>query len=129
MIWVSTQRGELGWGILQKTMGRRPSYKELKKLVDGATELVFKEQEDCGMIFVQNKADCENLMIAYEWVGYHAEIEDKGGADRRWHHGEGSSHWMVATSSFMNGVDYGAIWVVIFFGACDGMMDLVQGGG
>jgi superfamily II DNA helicase RecQ len=128
-ICMPTQRPELGWALLEKHVRKRPSYKELKMLVDKMTEVLFKDGYDRGIVFVQNKADCDNLGTAYNWVSYHADIQDKSKADQSWRNGTGASRWIVATSSFMNGVDYAHVRVAIFFQPCDGQMDLVQGGG
>ncbi|KAH9011295.1 hypothetical protein EDB84DRAFT_1445251 [Lactarius hengduanensis] len=128
-----TQRANLGWCLLSKAAGKRCSYQDLFLLARKMETELKKKESDRGIIFVRRREDVENICSMYllkygnNWLGYHSTLSNLEEIDRQWRHGV--SFWIVATSSLMNGVDYGDVVNVIFFEPPFGLLDLVQGGG
>jgi superfamily II DNA helicase RecQ len=70
-----TQRANLGWGLLTKEDGKWATYDNLFSLAHKMQKELKKKSSDCGIIFVHNRMDVEQIVRMHllkhksSWLG------------------------------------------------------------
>jgi superfamily II DNA helicase RecQ len=133
IIRAPTNRLEHSYNVVHRRSECKSSVEEvvsfLAKLVQ--QELLDVKKGDRGIIFVRsmNMADDISGLLEPYSATYYSRMEpkEKSASTESWR--QGNTPWMVATSAFIQGVDYPRVQSVIFADLPYGLIDFVQGAG
>ena len=123
----STDRPNLGYHVLhcqEFVADTNQVVVELAKLIEGGFDT-----DSRGIIFCRSVSRVELVAEKFGGCRSHAGMEEKDRLQAFDNWLSGSAKWMVATTGFLHGIDYGWVDGIIFLELPYGLMNLVQGAG
>ena len=123
----STDRPNLGYHVLhcqEFVVDTNQVVVQLAKLIEGGFDTNSR-----GIIFCRSVNQVEIVAKKFGGCRSHAGMEDEDRLQAFDNWLSGSAKWMVATTGFIHGIDYGWVDGIIFLELPYGLMNLVQGAG
>ena len=125
----TTDRPELGYNVEHHPNTNSDKLAELTINTAKRIQDQTFHNRSRGIIYTRSRSKATELATAMNAACYHSNMTEQEKKENylKWVRGE--VRWMVATSGFINGIDYGYVSAIIFHEMTYGISDFLQGAG